>query len=139
VSSLWTPSGEHPTGDDHGAHANHDHGDHGDDALTPEELEEVEAEMLRARAELAAVPVVDIIANHAVGLWQLAVLHLTPDPGPDGTPQPPRLADASLAIDAFAAIVEELGERLAPHDEAMADALSQLRLAFVQLAERAGG
>ena len=24
----------------------------------------------------------DIVANHAVGLWQLAVLHLMPDPGP---------------------------------------------------------
>ena len=146
MSSLWTPSGEHPTGGDDdghdhpqpgGAHAGHPHGDA--DELTPEELEEVEAELQRARAELATVPVLDIIVNHAVGLWQLAALHLAPDTAPDGTPQPPRLAEASLAIDAFAAIVEGLGERLAPHDEAMTDALSQLRLAFVQVAERSGG
>jgi hypothetical protein len=146
VSSLWTPSGEHPTGGDADGH-DHPHpgpaaagqapGDL--DELSPEELEEVEAELRRARAELAAVPVVDIIVNHAVGLWQLAALHLAPDASPDGTPQPPRLAEASLAIDAFAAIVEGLGERLAPHDEAMTDALSQLRLAFVQVAERSGG
>ena len=38
--------------------------------------------MARVRAELAATPVVDIVANHAVGLWQLALLHL--DPQADG-------------------------------------------------------
>jgi hypothetical protein len=137
VSSLWTPSGEHPTGDDDAPRSEEPHrGPDDDRSFSPEEVEAAEAEMLRARAELAAVPVVDIVANHAVGLWQLAVLHLTPDPAPDGTPQAPRLAEASLAIDALAAIVEELGERLEPHHDALADALSQLRLAFVQLAER---
>jgi hypothetical protein len=56
---------------------------------------------------------------------------------PDGTPAPPRLADASLAIDAFAALVEGLGDRLGPHEEAMRDALSQLRLAYVAVSQRA--
>jgi hypothetical protein len=91
--------------------------------------------MLRARAELASVPVADIVANHAVGLWQLAVLHLTPDPGPDGRPTEPRLDEAGLAIDAFAALVDGLGARLAPNDEALRDALAQLRLAFVQVSD----
>src|SRR4051812_19729144 len=78
VSSLWTPSGEHPTGGGSqgggpggpGGGGNGPGRDvAGDDVpLSPEELEEVEAEMLQARAQLAAVPVVDIIANHAVGL-----------------------------------------------------------------------
>jgi len=131
VSSLWTPSGEHPTGGEDAPLA--------PEELSPEELEEAAGELARARAELAAVPVVDIIVNHAIGIWQLAALHLTPDPLPDGSPQAPRLAEAGLAIDAFAAIVEGLGERLAPHDEAMVDALTQLRLAFVQVAERSGG
>src|SRR4051794_33104786 len=99
MSTLWTPSGEHEPA----------HDDHPDPApstpttdpmgreLTPEEAAALEAEMLRARQELAATPVVDIIANHAVGLWQLAVLHLTPD-NPDG-PTAEDLAQASLAID----------------------------------------
>ena len=73
--------------------------------------------MLRARAELAAMPVADIVANHAVGLWQLAVLHLMPDPDPDGQPAEPRLDEAGLAIDALGALVDGLGDRLAPHDE----------------------
>jgi hypothetical protein len=124
VSSIWTPSGEHPT----------DPSD--EEELSPEQIAEVEAEMFRARAELASGPVADIVANHAVGLWQLAVLHLTPDPGPDGLPAPPRLDEAGLAIDAFAALVEGLGARLSPNDEALVDALAQLRLAFVQVSDR---
>ena len=79
--------------------------------------------MLRARAELASVPVTDIVANHAVGLWQLAVLHLMPDPDPDGLPAAPRLDEARLAIDALGALVDGLGDRLAPHDETLRDAL----------------
>ncbi len=83
------------------------------------------------RAELAATPVIDLIANHAVGLWQLAVLHLVPEEGEE-----PRLEDASLAIDALAALVEELGDRLGVHAEPLRDALAQLRLAFVSVQER---
>jgi hypothetical protein len=133
VSTLWTPSGEYdPTErtDEPGATERAPQAASGAEREpTPEELEE----MLRARAELASVPVTDIIANHAVGLWQLALLHLVPDPGPDGTPTPPRLQDAALAIDALAALVDGLGARLAPNDEALREALAQLRLAYVQV------
>jgi hypothetical protein len=95
---------------------------------------ELAAEMRRVRAELAATPVVDLVANHAVGLWQLAVLHLVPDGD-----EPPRLGDAAVAIDAFAAIVETLGPRLGSHHEPLRDALRQLRMAFVQVQERGSG
>jgi hypothetical protein len=137
VSTLWTPSGEHdPSG---GGDGGGEHGgsgpDHPDDTpLSPEEQAEYD-ELVRTRAELAAIPVPDIVANHAVGLWQLAVLHLTPDPAPDGTPTEPRLAEAGLAIDALAALVDTLGPRLAPHDETLREALTQLQLAFVQVSE----
>ena len=140
MSSLWTPSGEHqPPADD----PRRGPGD--DDMPFVESLrgtgagpapvdDEVDAEIRRAREELGAVPVVDIIANHAVGLWQLAVLHLTPEPYPDGTPSAPRLPQAALAIDAFAALVDGLGDRLEPHVEALQQALGQLRMAYVQVA-----
>jgi hypothetical protein len=130
VSTLWTPSGEHEPGEE--ALADLDDIGYGEGSAGPTS-EQVE-EMLRARAELAAVPVTDIVANHAVGLWQLALLHLMPDPDPEGIPGPPRLAEAALAIDALAALVDGLGDRLAPHDEALRDALAQLRLAYVQVA-----
>jgi hypothetical protein len=97
--------------------------------MTQEQYEE----LLRARAELAAIPVADIVANHAIGLQQLAVIHLLPDPDADGNPGEPRLAEAGLAIDALGALVDTLGERLAPHDEALREVLSQLRMAFVEL------
>jgi len=122
VSSIWTPSGEHqpePEPEPEGE---------------PVEMSQEQYEqLLQARAELAAVPVADIVANHAIGLQQLAVIHLLPDPGIDGTPGEPRLAEAGLAIDALGALVDTLGDRLAPHHEALREAVTQLRLAFVEL------
>jgi hypothetical protein len=84
--------------------------------------------MQRVRAELAATPVADLVANHAIGLWQLAVLHLTPEEG-----EPLRLDEASLAIDAMAGLVENVAPRLGPNAEPLRDALAQLRLAFVEV------
>ena len=97
--------------------------------MTQEQYEE----LLRARAELAAIPVADIIANHAIGLWELALLHLSPDEG-----MPPDLDEARLAVDGVAALVEGLGDRLGRHQEPLREALAQLRLAFVEISRRAG-
>jgi hypothetical protein len=47
--------------------------------------------------------------------------------------QPPRLADAALAIDAVACVVEGLGSRLGDEHSTLADALANIRLAFVQI------
>lgn len=135
VSSLWTPSGDHVPQPDPAPDPARDPGGEGapaggrdvdslDDAAVAEEL-------ARVRAELAATPVTDIVANHALGLWQLAVLHLTPE-GDD----PPNLAEAGLAIDAMAALVEGLGDRLGANTEPLREALAQLRLAYVQLLDR---
>jgi len=125
VSSLWTPSGEHEPGRASGA------SDPGASDATQAEQAEVEAELRRIRAELAGTPVAALIANHAIGLWQLAVLHLAPDEG-----QPVRLDEAGLAIDGMAALVEGLGERLGEHEQPLREALAQLRVAFVQVSER---
>ena len=131
MSTLWTPGGDQPSeprGDPPGPPGGHPGGGPGE----PDDAE-VAAELRRVRAELAATPVPDLIANHAVGLWQLAVLHLVPDEG-----EAPHLADAALAIDALAALVEGVGDRLERNAEPLRDALAQLRLAFVQVQERGG-
>jgi hypothetical protein len=125
VSSIWTPSGEHEPEPTPGATVPEGAGE--------EMTQEAYEELVRTRAELAAIPVADIVANHAVGLWQLAILHLTPDPGPDGSPTEPRLPEAGLAIDALGALVDTLGERLDPHFDALREAVTQLRLAFVEI------
>ena len=132
MSTIWTPSGEHePSGAQPGASSSPG----GPESPSPAPDPEEQAAILQARAELAAVPVADIVANHAVGLWELAILHLSPDPLPDGRPARPRMAEAGLAIDALASMVDTLGARLAPHDEMLREAVTQLRLAFVQLTD----
>lgn len=131
MSSLWTPSGEHHPEEEPVSEPVAATGEG-----APEMDQEAYEELLRARAELAAIPVADIIANHAIGLQQLAVIHLIPDPAPDGTPTESRLQEAGLAIDALGALVDALGERLAPHHDALREAVTQLRLAFVELSSQ---
>jgi hypothetical protein len=138
VSGLWTPSGEHvpePEPAAPGAASGAVPPAAGADGPGGEELDDaaLAEELRRVREELARTPVADIVANHAVGLWQLAVLHLSPEEG-----QQPNLAEAGLAIDAMASLVENLGDRLGPHAEALRDALAQLRVAFVQVRDHAG-
>src|SRR5207237_2060284 len=99
----------------------------GDHQEVPEELG---AKLAEVQRELLETPAAVIIGNHAIGLFQSAALHLNQ--------QPPNFADAQLAIDALGSIVEGLGDRLGPDEEALRDALAQIRLAFVQI-KSAGG
>jgi len=133
VTGLWTPSGEHsPESADSRPRAGAPDAGPIAGPTTGSDAAERQAaeEMGRMRAELAATPVIDIVANHVIGLWQLAVLHL----GLDGE-RPPDLGEASLAIDAVGAVVEGLGDRLQDHEQPLRDALAQLRLAYVQIAQ----
>jgi hypothetical protein len=127
VSTLWTPGGEHEPEDPDRPAAPADAGGAGpDDEAAREQLRQL-------REQLAATPVADIVANHAIGLWELALLHLSPDEG-----MPPDLDEARLAIDGVAALVDGLGDRLGRHQEPLQEALAQLRLAFVEINRRAG-
>ena len=64
-----------------------------------------------------------------MALFELAALHLERQ---SVTGEPPDLAEASLAIDAMAALVEGMGEKLGKYRSMLSDALAQLRLAYVQ-------
>jgi hypothetical protein len=77
------------------------------------------------REQLAHTPAEVVIANHAFGLFELAALHLSL--------APPQLEEARLAIDALAALVEGLGERLGEASTQLTEGVSQLRLAYVQI------
>jgi hypothetical protein len=136
VSSLWTPSGEHEpatSSDEEAAVAGGARPVPGGTDAGDVDEATVREELRRVRAELAGTPVADLVANHAIGLWQLAVLHLTPDED-----APIRLDEAGLAIDAMAALVEQLGDRLGESTEPLRDALAQLRIAYVQISEGSG-
>lgn len=77
------------------------------------------------RDQLLQYPAEGVVANHAIGLYELGAIHLSA--------QPPNLADAALAIDALACLVEGLGDRLGEQAPVLKDALANIRLAFVQI------
>jgi hypothetical protein len=88
-------------------------------------LAEAEAELDEARQRLASVPAAQVVANHAMGLFELAAIHLSVNPA--------NRADAALAIDALRALLEGVGDRLGEVAPTLRDALSQIQLAFVQV------
>jgi Domain of unknown function (DUF1844) len=157
MTGLWTPYGEHQPEPDRPDQPGTSGGPPlvggpggGPDLspdLSPEEAAAAREQLRELREQLANTPVADIIANHVIGLWELAVLHLTTG-APSQAPAPaggeaaasaapdegrtPDLEEARLAIDAIGAIVEGLGARLGDNAEPLRDALAQLRLAFVE-------
>ncbi len=145
MSSLWTPGGEHPveptppqppgqadpappdSGLDDEIAAALPEGVRLDD-LSPEErgrAEEMIREMAAARERLVTTPAAVVVANHAMGLYELAALHLSQ--------QEPNFAEATIAIDGLAAIVEGLKGRLGEAEPTLTEGLDQLRMGFVQL------
>lgn len=94
---------------------------------TPEELE---AALAEARA-LLNTPVLEHIGGHVMAFFELAALHLEREAATGGQEQPD-MAETALAIDAMAALVEGLGEKLGPFQGQLENALNQLRMAFVE-------
>jgi hypothetical protein len=151
MSSLWTPSGEHPVdrpGADSAAgpppgqrppSAGRPPGPGPGGApadaerdLTPEEqaaAEEYARQIEAAREQLLSAPAGLVIGQQALQFYELAALHLS---------QPePRLDDARLAIDALAAVVDKLGSRLGDTETPLRQALHQIQLAFVEVSRSA--
>ena len=132
--SLWTPDGEHEVPRDPGPSADPADGVPGApsfDDLTPEERAQAEAmaaELAEARARLAETPASIVVANHAMGLYELAAIHLSNDP--------PNLDEAKTAIDAMGAVVDALPGRLGEHEETLKAARSQIQLAYVELSQQ---
>ena len=131
MSSLWTPGGEVPidrnptaTGGDDTQEApppteqTGQTGQKGEDAVDEDEL----------RRQLLEAPVSAVLAQHAVAFYELAALHLS-------EPEP-RLSEARLAIDALSALLDGLSGRLGDAEPALAQALPQLRMAFVEATDR---
>ena len=137
MSSLWTPGGEHPVDREREPAPSAPPPGPADDpfaGLSDDEraqAEEMLAEMAEAQQRLAEAPVEDVIANHVVGLYQLAAIHLGQ--------QPPGLPEAKLAVDAMAALLEGLTDRLGEHEAELRAALTQIQLAYVQVQGAVGG
>ena len=130
MSSLWTPGGERPVGrpspEPSGGGRPQPDDDAALDALIDDEAAEaVAAPMAEGQRRVAQMPPDVVIANHAMGCYELAAIHLSQ--------QQPNLPAAALAIDAMGALVEGLAGRLGEAERTLVDALSQIRLAFVQI------
>jgi hypothetical protein len=120
--SLWTPDGERPVerGTPPAADESVD--------LSPEDearLEEMRTQMEQVRGELLGVPAAVVLANHAMGIYELAAIHLTASE--------PQMEEASLAIDALGTLVEGLAGRMGEAEPTLREALAQLRSAYVEV------
>ena len=98
------------------------------DSLTPEERAQAEAmitQMAEVQRQVLSAPASQFVTNHVVGFYELAAIHLgQADPDIDA---------ARLAIDAMAAVLDRVEDRLGDDGRSLRDALSQLQMAFVQV------
>jgi hypothetical protein len=137
MSTLWTPSGEHPVDPKSPRGAESMPGDPAADRFdedrdaggsagsgAPEDPEEA-AEIEALRRQLADTPADIVVANHCYGLFELAAVYLSQ--------RPPLLPQAQLAIDALGALIEGLAGRLGETEPQLREALAQIRLGFVQV------
>ncbi|MCZ7536324.1 MAG: DUF1844 domain-containing protein [Acidimicrobiia bacterium] len=147
MSTIWTPSGEHTPREDPAAAgappaaatpaAGHPGEPEAPGDLSPEEV----AAIRRLHEELRATPAVDVLANHAIQIFQLALVYLGVATPPDESGRPPLadLANAGIAIDAMAALIDGLGPRLGDHETPLRDGLTEIQMLFVRVADAAGG
>ncbi len=130
--SLWTPDGEVPVdrsgdGERSASSASEMLGGPDLDDLTPEEraqAEEMIARMAEVQRQLLSHPAAVFIANHLMGLYELAAVHLD---------QPePRYDEVRLAIDAMTAMLDATEDRLPESGPELRQALSVLQTVYVQ-------
>jgi hypothetical protein len=129
MSTFWTPSGERPIPrDEPAAPSAPPSGPTGGSEPELDE-EQFQAELRAMQEQMLRTPAAIVVANHCIGLIELAALHLGQDP--------PHLADAQVAIDALAGVLDAVGPRLGDNGPALTQALTQIRMAFVEAKNQA--
>jgi hypothetical protein len=123
MSTFWTPSGERPIPSDPPGPSPSPAAPPAGSADEPSE-EELQAEFLAMQEQMLRTPAAIVVANHCIGLIELAALHLGQDPA--------HLADASVAIDALAGVLDAVGRRLGENEAPLRQALNQMRMAFIE-------
>ena len=134
MNSLWTPGGEHPIDPDDPASAPPEQpvGGMAPENMAPEDhqrAEELARDMAAVQEQLASMPAAVVVANHAMGLYELAAIHLSKKPA--------NLTETAVAIDAMAGVVEKLPGRLGEAEDTLKAALHQIRMAYVKFEQAA--
>ncbi len=124
MSTFWTPSGERPIPRGEPEAPSPPSGSALGGAGAEVDEEELQAELRAMQEQMLRTPAAVVVTNHCIGLLELAALHLGQDP--------PRLADAQVAIDAMAGILDAVGPRLGDNASALTQALTQMRMAYVE-------
>ena len=149
--SLWTPDGERPVRRDDPVPApGGSPADPSDGTLTPEVAAALEAagidvssltprqqaeaaammaEMAEVRRQLLSTPAIDVVANHLMGIYELAAIHLGENP--------PNFGEAFVAIESLKAVLDRLEGRFGESEATLREGLVNLELAFVQLKQAA--
>jgi hypothetical protein len=123
MSTFWTPSGERPIPRDEPTAPSPPPA--GPPEGGGEEMdEELRAELRAMQEQMIRTPAAIVVANHCIGLVELAALHLGQNP--------PNLADAQIAIDALAGVLDGVGTRMEENGPPLRQALNQMRMAFVE-------
>lgn len=123
MSSLWTPSGERPIPRREPEPAPPPPSQAEPSGLDDLSDEEIAEQMALMQQQVLATPGPVVVANHAMALFELAAVYLSAEP--------PKLADAQVAIDAMGAVVDSVGARFGPNERPLREALAQLRMAYV--------
>ena len=101
------------------------------DDLSPQERAQAEGmieQMADVQRQIAGTPAAQLVANHAMGFYELAAIKLGQEP--------PMFSEAQLAIDALSAVLDTIGDRLGDDLAPLQQGLSQLQMAFVELKQR---
>ena len=130
--SLWTPDGEVPV-DRSGAKerpstsASEMLGGPNLDDLSPEERAQAEqmiAQMAEVQRQLMSHPASVFVANHLMGLYELAAVHLDQ--------AEPKYEEVRLAIDAMTSMLDATEDRLGESGSELRQALTVLQTVYVQ-------
>ncbi len=126
MSTFWTPSGERPIPrDEPGAEPQQQGGPPVDQPVDENEMDdELQAELAAMQQQMLRTPAAIVVANHCIGLVELAALHLGQSP--------PNLADAQVAIDALAGMIDAVGPRMGENGAPLRQALNQMRMAYIE-------
>lgn len=144
MSSIWTPSGEYSVPDDDPRARAASPGSGGFEEAPFDGASDVSAEEVAAvrqiHMQIRSTPAVDVVANHAVQLFELALVYLGVATPPDelGRVPMPDLAQAGVAIDAMQMLVDGFGSRWGDHEETLREGLGQIQMLYVQVADQLG-